>query len=258
MRIATWNVNSIRARAERVTAWLARSDVDVLAMQETKCADADFPYLSFEAYGYQVAHVGHHQWNGVAIASRVGLDAVETSFPGQPTWGEPPHLEARAIGATCAGRRIWSLYVPNGRALDDPHYAYKLTWLHALNEAASTWPPDATLLAGDWNVIPTDDDVWDIQALAGKTHVSASERAALARLAECGFADATAALRGQYSFWDYQRLAFAKNRGMRIDLVLGNARLREQVRRCAIDRDERKGAGASDHAPVVVELAPPT
>lgn len=256
MRIATWNVNSIRARAERVSAWLARSEVDVLAMQETKCADDAFPYLSFEAYGYEIAHVGHNQWNGVAIVSRVGLDDVDTSFSGQPTWGDPPVAEARAVGATCGGLRIWSVYVPNGRSLDDPHYEYKLSWLDALREATTAWTPDPTVIVGDWNIIPTDGDVWDPTALVGKTHVSEPERAALAAFEDVGFTELTAARTpGQFSYWDYQQLAFPKNRGMRIDLVFGNAAAAAQVASVRIDRDERKGKAPSDHVPVVVDLS---
>ncbi|MFV0251900.1 MAG: exodeoxyribonuclease III [Beutenbergiaceae bacterium] len=253
MRIATWNVNSIRARAERVTAWLDRSQVDVLALQETKCSDVDFPYLSFEAYGYEVAHVGLDQWNGVAIASRVGLADVERSFPGQPTWGGT--LEARALAATCGAVRVWSVYVPNGRALDDPHYRYKLNWLAGLRRAVADWPGEPTVIVGDWNVIPTDDDVWDAGALAGKTHVSEPERRALSEFSDAGFTELTAAATpGQYSYWDYQQLAFPKNRGMRIDLAFGNEAFANRLHEVRIDRDERKGAGASDHVPVVLDV----
>src|SRR5919112_2104516 len=139
VRLATWNVNSIRTRADRVVAWLQRSDVDVLALQETKCRDDQFPESRFTDLGYQVAHVGYSQWNGVAILSRVGIDDVEIGFPGQPCWGEDPSTEARALGATCGGVRVWSLYVPNGRTLTDPHYQYKLEWLAALRTTAADW-----------------------------------------------------------------------------------------------------------------------
>ena len=171
----------MRARLERVQAWLERSDVDVVALQETKCREDQFPTPVFEALGYQVAHLGHSQWNGVAILSRVGLTDVEAGFPGMPIWGDPPAAEARALGATCGGVRIWSLYVPNGRTLDDPHLAYKLDWLGALREAGHGWlsaDPNAQIaLVGDWNVAPTDEDVWSMAAFEGSTHVSAPERA---------------------------------------------------------------------------------
>lgn len=255
MRIATWNVNSIRARAERVSAWLERNDVDVLALQETKAADHLFPYLTFEAFGYEVAHVGVSQWNGVAIVSRVGLEGVEPGFAGQPGWGDPSVTEARSLGATCGGVRVWSVYVPNGRTLVDPHYEYKLAWLRSLRDAAASWPADPTVIVGDWNVAPTDDDVWSPEFFEGSTHVSAPERAALAALASAGFTELTTThTPGRYTYWDYQRLAFPKNRGMRIDLAFGNAAFAKRLRGVAIDREERKGVGASDHVPVVLEI----
>ena len=182
MRLATWNVNSIRSRADRVAAWLERSDVDVVALQETKCRDDQFPEMMFNAIGYEVAHVGYSQWNGVAILSRVGIEDVQIGFPGQPTWGETPAEEARALGATCGGVRVWSLYVPNGRTLADPHYQYKLDWLAALRTTAAGWlaedPAAQVALVGDWNIAPEDDDVWDMAVFAHSTHVSPPERAA--------------------------------------------------------------------------------
>ncbi|HCX84769.1 MAG TPA: exodeoxyribonuclease III [Micrococcales bacterium] len=258
MRIATWNVNSIRARVDRVTAWLERSDVDVLAMQETKCKDAQFPVLPFEAAGYEVVHHGLNQWNGVAIASRVGVSDVEPAFPGQPGWGEPAAAEARALGATCGGVRVWSLYVPNGREVADPHYVYKLGWLAALRDAAKEWTsPDAppTLLVGDWNVAPRDEDVWDPAFFEGRTHVTAPERDALTALEDVGFTELTRAYtEGQFTYWDYTQLRFPKRQGMRIDLAYGSPSAAAHVVGAAIDREERKGKGASDHAPVVLEL----
>lgn len=258
MRIATWNVNSIRTRLDRVLEWLDRTQTDVLAIQETKCRDDQFPHLPFEAAGYEVAHVGVNQWNGVAIASRVGLSDVETAFPGQPAFGKPeqePIVEPRAIGANVAGVRVWSLYIPNGRALDDPHYDYKLAWLSNLAEVAQGWAAEPTFLLGDWNVIPRDEDVWDVTAFEGKTHVSPAEREALALIEAAGYAEVSREhTPGEYTYWDYQRLAFPKNNGMRIDLAFASPAAARLVDRVWIDRDERKGKGASDHVPVVVEL----
>ncbi len=269
MRLATWNVNSIRTRLDRVVDWLDRADVDVLAMQETKCADGQFPTMPFASLGYEVAHVGFNQWNGVAIASRVGLGDIEVGFDGQPTWSSRPDVsaaaEARALGATCGGVRVWSLYVPNGRTLDDPHYTYKLDWLAALRDTAAGWltaDADAPIaLVGDWNIAPADEDVWDMAAFDGKTHVSAPERAAFSELVTAGYADVVRPFEpgpGVYTYWDYTRLAFQKRRGMRIDFVLGSPGLAQRVSHAEIVKDERRptqGAVApSDHAPVLVEL----
>jgi len=261
VRIATWNVNSIRSRVDRVEAWLARSEVDVLAIQETKAREDQFPYLPFEALGYEVAHIGLNQWNGVAIASRVGLAEITVGFPGMPSWGEPPAPEARAIGATCAGVRIWSVYVPNGRALDDPHMAYKLEWLDRLAAAGRAWlaedPQAQIVIMGDWNVAPSDEDVWSMEFYADKSHVSPGERAGFRGVVDAGYADLVrphAPGPGVYTYWDYQQLRFPKKQGMRIDFALGSPALAARVAGAAIDREERKGKGASDHAPVVIEL----
>ena len=261
MRIATWNVNSARARAERIGAWLDRSDVDVLAIQETKARDHQFPASVFTERGYEVAHHGISQWNGVAIASRVGLKDVQVGFPGQPGYGEPEEVEARALGATCGGVRVWSLYVPNGREIDHPHYAYKLRWLEALREAGAAElaaDPEAQIAyVGDFNIAPQDDDVWDMAAFDGLTHVTAPEREAFRALAEAGFEDVSRTYTpgpGVYTYWDYKGLAFPKRRGMRIDFVLASPALRARVSGAGIDREERKGKGASDHAPVIVGL----
>jgi exodeoxyribonuclease-3 len=193
VRIATWNVNSIRSRIARVEDWLQRADLDVLAMQETKSREDQFPYLTFEALGYQVAHVGFNQWNGVAIASRVGLDDVEVGFENMPGWGEPVESEARALGATVGDVRIWSVYVPNGRNIDDPHMLYKVDWLHRLRDAAKTWldkDPDAAIaLMGDWNIAPFDEDVWSMEFYQDKSHVSPQERAAFQGVVDAGYAD---------------------------------------------------------------------
>lgn len=260
MRVATWNVNSIRARVDRVTDWLQRSGTDVLAIQETKCRDEQFPHEAFESIGYQVAHHGSSQWNGVAIASRVGLDDVEHGFPGQPTWGDPPVAEARALGATCDGFRLWSLYIPNGRTLDDPHYIYKLDWLAALRETADSWletdPGAAVVLMGDWNIAPRDEDVWDMSRFVGATHVSPAERAAFGALEATGFRELTRELAPDaYTYWDYQRLRFPRNEGMRIDFALGTTAFAQRLVSVAVDRNERKGKAASDHVPVVLDLA---
>ncbi|ANQ72527.1 exodeoxyribonuclease III [Rhodococcus qingshengii] len=265
MRIATWNVNSVRARTDRIIDWLGRSDVDVLAMQETKCKDEQFPYERFKEIGYEVAHVGLSQWNGVAIASRVGLDDVQIGFEDQPGFDKDPEAdpvrEARAIGATCGGVRVWSLYVPNGRELEDPHYAYKLDWLAKLRDDAEGWlkqDPDAQIaLVGDWNVAPTDDDVWDPAFFEGKTHTSEPERAAFTAFTESGFADVVRPYTpgpGVYTYWDYTQLRFPKKQGMRIDFILGSPAFTARVEAAEIDRNERKGKGASDHAPVIVNL----
>jgi exodeoxyribonuclease III len=262
VRIATWNVNSARARVDRIVDWLRRSDIDVVALQETKCKEGQFPTERFTELGYQVAHHGYSQWNGVAVLSRVGLDDVCRGFPGQPAWGEPPATEARALGATCGGVRVWSLYVPNGRELGDPHLAYKLDWLRQLRAAGTTWladdPQAQIALVGDWNVAPQDDDVWDIGFFDGATHVSSDERAAFQGVLDAGFADVVRPLApgpGTYTYWDYQQLRFPKKQGMRIDFVLGSPALAARVSGASIDREERKGKGASDHAPVIVDLA---
>lgn len=260
MRLASWNVNSARARADRILAWVERSDVDVLALQETKCKDEQFPRERFQALGYESAHHGTSQWNGVAILSRVGLSDVEVGFPGQPHWGEPAAAEARAIGASCGGVRVWSLYVPNGRVLGDPHLAYKLDWLACLRDAAAAWlaadPAAQIALAGDWNVAPQDDDVWDMAAFQGSTHVSPPERAAFQGVVDAGFEDVVRPhTAGQFTYWDYVQLRFPKKQGMRIDFALASPALAARVTGAWIDRQERKGKGASDHAPVVVEVA---
>ncbi|AGM30790.1 putative exodeoxyribonuclease III protein XthA [Mycobacteroides abscessus] len=265
MRLATWNVNSIRARADRVISWLERSGTDVLAMQETKCSDKQFPMQAFTNAGYEVAHVGFSQWNGVAIASRVGLGDVTVGFEGQPGWSSSEDVEeaseARALGATCNGVRVWSLYVPNGRTLEDPHYQYKLRWLSALRDTAAGWLADApdqqVALVGDWNIAPTDDDIWSVEAYQGSTHVSEPERSAFTAMNDAGFADVVRPFTpgpGVYTYWDYTQLSFPKKRGMRIDFVLGSPEFAKRVGNAHIDREERKGKGASDHAPVVVDL----
>lgn len=281
MRIATWNVNSIRTRVGRVVDWLGRAEVDALAMQEIKCTPAQFPFAQFEQAGYEVAVHGLNQWNGVAIASRVGLAEVEQGFPGMPGFakghdGPDAPLEARALGATVGGGpggsgggagfasgepvRLWSLYVPNGRALDDPHYRYKLAWLDALRQASAAWLADdpglALALTGDFNVAPLPADMGDPSFVEGvSTHVSEPERAAFRALGEVGLTDVVRPLVPEgFTFWDYQRLRFPRNEGMRIDFVLGSPALADAVAGAEIHREERKGDAPSDHVPVVVDL----
>ncbi len=259
MRIATWNVNSIRARLDRVLAFLERSGTDVLAIQETKCRDDQFPALPFHEAGFEVAHHGLSQWNGVAVVSRRPIEDVRVGFAGMPTWGEPPAAEARALGALVDGVRVWSLYVPNGRELDHPHYLYKLDWLAALRSAAQEWltadPAAQVALTGDWNIAPQDEDVWDMAAFAGATHVSPAEREAFAAFEEIGYRDVVRPhTPGAYTYWDYTQLRFPRNQGMRIDFALASPAFAERVSGARIDRDERKGKGASDHVPVVVDL----
>lgn len=259
MRIATWNVNSIRSRVDRLEAWLARSDLDVVAIQETKCREDQLPRARLEALGYEVAHHGLSQWNGVAILSRVGLADVRVGFDGMPVWGDAPAAEARAVGALAGGIRIWSVYVPNGRRIGDPHMTYKIEWLDRLREQAQLWAagPEPVALCGDWNIAPRDEDVWSPEYYADKSHTSPPERAAFQAFLDQGFVDVVrphAPGPGVYTYWDYTQLSFQKRRGMRIDFVLGSAALAERVTSALIDKDERRGKGASDHAPVIVEL----
>jgi exodeoxyribonuclease-3 len=258
VRIATWNVNSLRSRIDRVERLLERHDIDVLALQETKAREDQLPLMGLQSLGYEVAAAGTNQWNGVAIISRVGLEDVRVGFPGQPGWGDPAESEARAIGATCGGVRLWSLYVPNGRKVDDPHYVYKLEWLARLREAAGEWLAEDTALVGDWNIAPLDEDVFDMAQFATSTHVTPRERAAFQAFVDDGYVDVVRPHTpgpDVYTYWDYYRQRYERNRGLRIDFVLGSPSLAARVTGAFIDREERAGAGASDHAPVVVDLA---
>ncbi len=262
MRLATWNVNSVRSRIDRVEAFLQRHDIDVLALQETKARDDQWPTMGLESLGYEVATYGLNQWNGVGIVSRVGIEDVERGFSGMPEYGDPPAAEARAMGATCGGVRVWSIYVPNGRAVGDPHLDYKLHWLAALKEAATAWlerdPDLPTAIGGDWNIAPQDEDVWDMAVFARSTHVTPPERAAFQAFLDAGYADVVRPFApgpDVYTYWDYYRQRYERNKGMRIDFVLGSPALQARVVDAFIDREERAGKGASDHAPVVVELA---
>ncbi|MET9532735.1 exodeoxyribonuclease III [Streptomyces sp. NPDC006649] len=257
MRIATWNVNSITARLPRLLAWLESTGTDVLCVQETKCSVEQFPADELRELGYESAVHATGRWNGVALISRLGLDDVVTGLPGGPEYEGVQ--EPRAISATCGPVRVWSVYVPNGREVDHAHYTYKLQWLAALKAAAARDAagerPFAVL--GDFNVAPADEDVWDPALFEGATHVTPAERAALTALRETGLSDVVPRplkYDRPYTFWDYRQLRFPKNKGMRIDLVYGNEPFTAAVKDSYVDREERKGKGASDHAPVVVDL----
>jgi exodeoxyribonuclease III len=258
VRIATWNVNSLKARQERVEEWLAYARPDVLCLQETKLSDDAFPHLAYSALGYDSVHHGHGQWNGVAILSRVGIDAVTTGFDGAI---DPYEGDARLIAAVCGGVRIVSVYVPNGRMVDSEFYARKLQWLEALHDwiAATSTPADPVAVLGDFNVAPEDRDVWSIKAFAGDTHVTEPERAAVRRLSEWGMEDAFRRLYPDndrlFTYWDYRAGAFHQHRGMRIDLVLATVPLAERATWAVVDRNARKGKQPSDHAPVLVDFA---
>ena len=259
MRIATWNINSVTARLDRLIEWLETAQPDVLALQELKCTTDAFPGMPISAAGYEYVAHGNGRWNGVAILSRVGIEDVALDLTDQPPYEDV--VETRAIGATCGGVRVWSLYVPNGREPDHAHYSYKLEWFKALERTAraemAAAPAMPYALIGDFNVAPEDTDVWDIAQFAESTHVTPAERAALADLRESGLTDVRPrALKGEpYTFWDYRNGAFHRGWGMRIDLVYANAPFVARVTDAYVDREARKGKGASDHAPVVVDLA---
>jgi exodeoxyribonuclease-3 len=256
VRIATWNVNSLKQRLERVEEWLAYAQPDIVCLQETKLADTAFPTMAFSALGYDSAHHGQGQWNGVAILSRVGLDDVVAGFAD----GAAPDDEARLISATCGGVRVASAYVPNGRALEHEHYTYKLAWLDRLlaHLGASAQPGQPIAVCGDFNIAPADADVYDPAAFVGATHTSAAERAALGRLLDWGLVDV---FRARYpdtgrlfTWWDYRAGNFHKGLGMRIDLVLTTADLASRATWAFVDRNARKGKGPSDHAPVLIDF----
>jgi exodeoxyribonuclease-3 len=265
MRIATYNVNSIRSRQARILDWMVREDVDVVAMQEIKCTEAQFPFEPFENAGYEVVLHGLNQWNGVAIVSRLPVEAdlhVADRQPGFSKDGtDDAPIEARAIGATVGGIRIWSLYVPNGRALGDPHLDYKLDWFGHLAGATSDWmaahPDEPIALMGDFNVAPFDVDNGDPTVIPGlSTHVSEPERAAFHALEGIGLTDVVRPLvpEGLFTYWDYKQLRFPRNEGMRIDFILGSHAFADKVTAAQIHRNERKGDGPSDHVPVTVDL----
>jgi exodeoxyribonuclease-3 len=256
VRLATWNVNSIKQRVPRLLPWLDQRQPDVVCLQETKLADDALAKLlgeQFVSRGYEFATHGEAQWNGVAILSKVGLDDVETGVTGAPGY---PHPEARAVAATCGGIRVHSIYVPNGRVPGSDHYRYKLQWLDALAKELRGDPEDA-VVCGDMNIAPADEDVFDPEAYIGQTHVTGPERDALAQLQGLGLRDVVRDRwpdKRVFTYWDYRAGMFHQDLGMRIDLVLATAPVAERVRAAWVDRHARKGSGPSDHAPVMVDL----
>ena len=256
MRIATWNVNSVKQRVPRLLPWLEERQPDVVCLQETKLTDEAFAELledELAERGYGVALHGEAAWNGVAILSRLGLDDVVAGVPGAPGF---PHPEARAVSATCGGIRIVSVYVPNGREPGSEHYEYKLAWLAALKEMVADGP-EAAIVCGDVNIAPNDDDVFDPDAYVGQTHVTARERDALADLQSLGLRDVVRERwpdERVFTYWDYRAGMFHQDLGMRIDLVLASEPVAERVKAAWVDRQARKGKGPSDHAPVMVDL----
>ena len=256
MRVATWNVNSVKQRMPRLLPWLDERQPDIVCLQETKLADDAFTELlgaELDGRGYQAALYGEPRWNGVAILSRVGLGDVERGLAGAPGFPEP---EARAVAATCGGIRVHSVYVPNGREPDSDHYRYKLAWLEALEQAVRA-DPDAAIVSGDMNIAPTDSDVFDPAAYIGQTHVTEPERAALASLQSAGLRDVVRERWPEqrvFTYWDYRAGMFHQDLGMRIDLVLATDSVASRVQAAWVDRQARKGTGPSDHAPVIVDL----
>lgn len=256
VRIATWNVNSVKQRVPRLLPWLDERRPDVVCLQETKLTDDAFRELlgdELTSRGFDVAVHGETAWNGVAILSRVGLDDVVPGLAGAPGF---PHQEARAIAATCGGIRVLSVYVPNGREPDSEHYRYKLAWLEALRDLVASGP-EATIVCGDMNIAPTDADVFDPDAYVGQTHVTAPEREALAALTGLGLRDVVRERwpnERVFSYWDYRAGMFHQDLGMRIDLLLASEPVASRVRAAWVDRQARKGSGPSDHAPVIVDL----
>jgi exodeoxyribonuclease III len=256
VRVATWNVNSVKQRVPRLLPWLDERQPDIVCLQETKLGDEAFTELlgaELAGRGYQAAVYGEPRWNGVAILSRVGLSDVERGLPGAPGFPEP---EARAVAATCGGIRVRSVYVPNGREPDSDHYRYKLAWLEALEQAVRG-DPDAAIVSGDMNIAPTDSDVFDPAAYVGQTHVTDPERAALASLESAGLRDVVRERWPEqrvFTYWDYRAGMFHQDLGMRIDLVLATDSVASRVKAAWVDRQARKGTGPSDHAPVIVDL----
>jgi exodeoxyribonuclease-3 len=262
VRLATWNVNSAKTRLPRLLPWLDQRAPDVVCLQETKLSDADFDDAlgaPLAERGYVVAHHGQGRWNGVALLSRVGLDDVVRGLPEEPTFTEGGIAvpDARAVTATCGGLRVTSVYVPNGRSPEDPHYAFKLRWLGALRDMVAAGDPASSVVAGDMNIAPTDDDVWDRPAFDGATHVTPDERAALAALQGTGLTDVTRdRWPGErvFTYWDYRAGRFHQDQGMRIDLILAGSGPAGRRAAVWVDRQARKGSGPSDHAPLILDL----
>lgn len=257
VRLATWNVNSIRTRIDRVADWIERHQPDVLALQETKCTETDFPHERFAELGYESAHHGLDQWNGVALIARTGLSDVRRGFSGPQ---RTPYDEARLLVATCGPLRVASLYVPNGRELDDPHYLFKLVWLERLrSEAANELAQHPHLaLVGDFNVAPADGDIYEPKRWKRRTHASPPERSAIEALCDLGLTDVTRSHHdppGPWTWWNYRTNAITKDQGLRIDLALTSESLTAATESVWIDREERMGERPSDHAPLVLELA---
>jgi exodeoxyribonuclease III len=256
MRIATWNVNSVKQRVPRLLPWLDERRPDVICLQETKCADEAFFELlgdELSSRGYEIAAHGEATWNGVAILSRVGLDGVVPGLANGPGF---PHPEARAVAATCGGVRVVSVYVPNGREPGSEHYRYKLAWLASLQEVVAAGPDDL-VVCGDMNIAPTDDDVFDPEAYIGQTHVTEPERAALGELLALGLHDVVRERwpnERVFTYWDYRAGMFHQDLGMRIDLILASSPVSGRVKAAWVDRQARKGTGPSDHAPVIMDL----
>ncbi len=266
MKLATWNVNSIRTRKNLVIDFLHQADIDVVAMQETKCKDDQFPFDEFVEAGYDVAHFGLNQWNGVAIASRLPMVDIEQGFSGMPGFSKNPEdeqaPEARALSATIEGVRVCSVYVPNGRSVSDPHFDYKLAWIDALGVAWGNYAdtPEALPFAvmGDFNIAPLDSDVGDPEFLVpGTTHTSATERETLARFLTNAHVDDVVRDRSPegFTFWDYKQGKFQKNQGLRIDFIFGSQSFADLVIDASIERSQRQGESPSDHVPVVVEIS---
>jgi exodeoxyribonuclease-3 len=259
MRLATWNVNSLKTRLERVLAWTERHQPDILCLQETKLTDQAIPALDFKALGYEIASHGSGQWNGVAIASRIGLEEVTAGIPAADGWTDDG---GRFLAATCGGTRVASIYVPNGRMVDSEFYLAKLDWLeHLARWVDDTDPATELAICGDYNVAPEDADVWDPAAVHGATHVSPKERAAVARLREWGMVDIVRQFHpepGFFTWWDYRAGNFHKNFGMRIDHVYVSPKLAQRAVAAERDRDARKPSTypgvPSDHAPLIVDF----
>lgn len=260
MRVASWNINSIRSRRARLLGWIDRYAPDVLLLQETKCTDAMFETFAgpFRRRGYEIVHHGRDHWNGVAVLSRIGLAGVRRGFPGV---NRPPFDEPRVVSARCGGIDIHSLYAPNGRALDDPHYLVKLVWLERLRSVVRPGVP--TILAGDFNVAPADLDIYDPARWRRRTHASRPERDAVDAVLDLGLRDVTREHLpgpGVFTWWSYRPGQYASNRGLRIDLALCSGDVADRIESVWIDRHERNddhpAEKPSDHAPLVLDLRP--